>query len=276
MMFFVRARGARLLAAIALLPGPAAGGPAFAQTRAPSERLPEVEISALRDPVAKSYRRIVRGIELFERRRALAPDAALRFRLWPRRADTDMNAVALRIVGDTIAVPVAVAPDHTFALPRDERALAEDALVVPDRRAGSLTWRADIRTPGLPSNARRLGDLRLECLVGMEAGLISNHPPSLLAGLARLFEERRRCDRPDQRYLFFAERPLWSVALVHGGRRLVLPVDRLYAGISRHPMAPEDLRHCDCEVLLDRAYFAPLGDAAWPDDTVVEFEYMEP
>lgn len=256
------------------------GAPAAAQ-RAPRaaddpNRLPPVEIATMRDPVWKSYRRIMRGVDLFERRRDLAPDAALRFRLWPRRRDTMMEAIALRIVGDTHAVPIAVAADHTFALPRDANALAEDAIVVPDRRAGSLTWRADIRTPGLPPNARRLGDLRLECLVGMEAGLISNHPPSLLDGIGRLFEDRRRCDRREPRYLFFADRALWSVTLVHGNRRQVLPVDQMYAGVSRDPMNSKELQHCDCEVLLDRAYFAPLGDPSWPDDTVVELEYMEP
>jgi hypothetical protein len=27
--------------------------------------------------------------------------------------------------------------------------------------------------------------------------------------------------------------------------------------------------------MLDRTYFLPLGDKSWPDDTLVEFEYME-
>jgi hypothetical protein len=28
-------------------------------------------------------------------------------------------------------------------------------------------------------------------------------------------------------------------------------------------------------VLVDRTYFLPLGDPSWPDDTRVEFEYMD-
>jgi hypothetical protein len=75
-----------------------------------------------------------------------------------------MDGISLRIVGETVAMPVAVSPDHTFTLPRDRRLLDENAIVVPNRKAGSLTWRTDIRTPALPPNARRLGDLRLECL----------------------------------------------------------------------------------------------------------------
>jgi hypothetical protein len=35
------------------------------------------------------------------------------------------------------------------------------------------------------------------------------------------------------------------------------------------------LPYCDCEVLVDRTYYLPLGDTSWPDDTLVEFEYMD-
>jgi hypothetical protein len=253
--------------------------PAAAQPAPPAgtddRHLPPVEISAMRDPVAKSYRRIVEGIEVFERRRELAPDASLRFRLLPRRRDTDMAAITLRIVGQTIAIPVPVDADNTFMMPRHARALEEDAIVVPNRRAGSLTWRADIRTPGLPDDTRRLGDLRLECLVGMESGLISDYPPSIFDAMARWLGQRHYCEQRAPRYFFFAERPLWSVTLVHGNRREVVPVDRMYAGASRGPMTADDWRYCDCAVLLDRTYFAPLGDASWPDETLLEFEYMD-
>ena len=186
-----------------------------------------------------------------------------------------MEAISLRIVGETLAYPMPVAADNTFAVPRNARALEEDAIVVPNRKAGSMTWRADIRTPGLPPGTRRLGDLRLECLVGMESGLISNHAPSILVRSLVCSQIRGAAIEREPRYLFFADRPLWSVTLVHGSRRQMLSVDQLYAGVSSHPMTPEDRQHCDCEVLLDRSYFAPLGDASWPDDTVLELEYMD-
>ena len=38
---------------------------------------------------------------------------------------------------------------------------------------------------------------------------------------------------------------------------------------------PGEERRRDCEVLVDRTYFLPLGDRSWPDDTRVEFEYMD-
>jgi hypothetical protein len=240
------------------------------------DEAPAVVVTALRNPVAKSYRRIVAGMERFEKRHHLAPAAALRFKLLPRHRDTKMEDVEVEIVGDSVTIPVEVARDHTFVLERHRVALKEDAAVMPNRKARTMTWRAEIRTPGLPPNTRRLGDLRLECEVGMTAGLISNHPANLFARLLELVPEGPEyCGRPAPRYLFFAERALFSVALVSGARRQVLPVDMLYAGASRDPQWKEGLPYCDCEVLVDRAYFLPLGDRSWPDETLVEFEYME-
>jgi hypothetical protein len=235
-----------------------------------------VPVAAVRNAVDKSYRRMLAGVELFEKRRKLAPAATLRFKLLPRHRDTNMEAIDLEIVGDSFATPVAVGPDRSFVLERSARALKENASVRPNRKAGTMTWRAEIRTPGLPADTRRLGDLRLECEVGMQAGLISNSRPLLFGLLDPLLREGPEyCYRAAPRYLFFAERPIFSVTLVSGDRREVLPVERLYGGASRDPDWKGDLAYCDCEVLMDRAYFMPLGDPGWPDDTRVEFEYME-
>jgi hypothetical protein len=235
-----------------------------------------VAVTSMRNPVDKSYRRMVEGMELFEKRHQLAPRASLRFKLLPRHSDTDMRDIQLEIVGDSFAAPVALAPDNTFALERRAAALKENASVRPNRKAKTMTWRAEIRTPGLPPDTRRLGDLRLECEVGMQAGLISNYRPMLFGLLDPFLREGPEyCRRTDPRYLFFAERPIFGVTLVAGDRREALPVERLYGGASRDPTWKEDLAYCDCEVLVDRAYFLPLGDASWPDDTRIEFEYMD-
>jgi hypothetical protein len=256
----------------------ASSGTAYAQAGAGgSPDGDAVVIRALRNPVAKSYRRMTSGMELFEKRRHLAPAASLRFKLLPRNRATNMEGIELEIAGDSFAAALEVTPDHTFALERYAIGLEEDASVVPNRKAGTMTWRAEIRTPGLPPNTRRLGDLRLECEVGMQAGLISSYPP-LLGWIEKLLPGGPEyCHRrePQPRYLFFADRPLFSVTMIAGARREVLSVDMLYGRASREPDWKEDLRYCDCEVLIDRTYFVPLGDASWPDDTLVEFEYMD-
>ncbi len=234
-----------------------------------------ITVTRTRNPVDKSYRKMLKGMELFAKKRAMAPDASLRFKLLPRQRDTDMDGIVLNIVGESITIPVPVAPDHTFTLERNQKALDEDASVMPNRKVRSMTWRTEIRSPGLSPDTRRLGDLRLECHVGMEADLISDYVPVI--GQVANFLQRMLdyCDGSDQRYLFFAERPLFSVTMVAGSRREILSVDALYGGIADRPMSPADLASCDCQVLLDRTYFLPLGDRSWPDDTLIEFEYMD-
>jgi hypothetical protein len=179
------------------------------------------------------------------------------------------------VVGNRVEFQVPIAPDQTFDLPRNPQAFDDNAQVVPNRKAQSMTWRTDIRTPGLPPNTRRLGDLRLECRVGMEAGLVSNSSSLLGRLAAALVDTPAYCDRKAPRYLFFADRPLFSVTLVAGARREILAIDRLYAAATDEPDLKRELPYCDCEVLVDRTYFLPLSDASWPDDTLVEFEYMD-
>jgi hypothetical protein len=240
--------------------------------------LPTVTIStkANRDPVEKSYRKMIRGMDLFEKERsAMSPGASLRFKLLPRKRETDMSRIEMEVIGSTEAFEVPIAPDHTFTLVRNQKAYDENAQVIPNRKAQTMTWRSEIRTPGLPPNTRRLGDLRLECRVGMEAGLVSNST-NIVGRLARvIMDTPSYCDRKDPLYLFFSDKPLFSVTMVAGERREVLPVNKLWAAASDDASLNSDLPVCDCEVLVDRTYVLPLGDRSWPDDTRVEFEYME-
>ncbi len=249
----------------------ALAGPSGAQAQAGAQPA-TVKVQSTRDPVDKSYRKMVKGMERFERERALAPAAPLRFQLLPRLPTVDMSGITLRIAGDTVSVPVPVAPDNSFVLPRNELALREDAAVVANRKTTSMTWRAQILTPGLPAGTRRLGDMRLECLVGVEAGLVSNSSPLFGWISNALSTPEQVCGSPNGNYLFFAERPIFAVRLRAGDRVETLPFNMLYAGGEQ---TKADLQYCDCQVMLDRTFYAPIWDKSWPDDTLVEFDTME-
>ena len=267
----------RLACEALLLAGLAAGCFNAAAQDKPAPALSAVTISAKanRDPVEKSYRKMVRGMDLFDAQRSMSPNGTLRFKLLPRKLDTAMNNIELEVIGSSVAFAVAVSPDATFMLERNVKAFDENAQVIPNRKAQSMTWRSDIRTPGLPPDTRRLGDLRLECRVGMESSLVSNSS-NLIGRLTQaVLNTPAYCDRPAPLYLFFADRPLFSVALRSGNRHEVLSIDKLYASASDDPGLKNDLPYCDCEVLVDRTYVLPLGDLSWPDDTLVEFEYMQ-
>ena len=242
---------------------------AHAQTTEPP--IQTVIVKNTRDPVDKSYRKMVKGMDRFAREHALAPQAELRFRLLPRLPNADMRGITLRIAGDTTSQALPIAPDNSFALVRNEQLLREDAAVLANRKTASMTWRASIVSPGVPEGKRRLGDLRLECKVGMDAGLISNTSPMFAWLSDALTNTDAVCSQPDGNYVFFAERPIFSVTLRAGDRTEVLPFKMLYAGGGK---AADELPYCDCQVLLDRSYYAPIWDASWPDDTLVEFDYM--
>jgi hypothetical protein len=267
--------GAAIRVALSLACAAAYADESQEKTGTAAETIPTIIVSTTRDPVDKSYRKMLKGMDLFEKKHSMAPNASLRYKLLPRQRDTNMEGIVLKIVGNSVTIPVPLAADRTFTLERHRQAQSEDASVMPNRKANSMTWRTEIRTPGLPPNTRRLGDLRLECHVGMEAGLISNALP--VFGQIANFLQRMLdfCEGGDAPYLFFSERPLFGVTLVDGTRREILSVDELYAGIGHGRIATADLAYCDCQVLLDRTYFLPLGDRSWPDDTLVEFEYMD-
>jgi hypothetical protein len=260
---------ARVFLSLAIL----AGGVHFQAAHAQAGGQPAtVKVQSTRDPVDKSYRKMIKGMERFERERALAPHAPLRFQLLPRLPSVDMSGITLRIAADTVSLPVAVAPDNSFVLPRVDTALREDAAVVANRKTTSMTWRARIITPGLPAGTRRLGDMRLECLVGVEAGLVSNSSPLFGWISNALTTPEQVCNSPNGNYLFFAERPVFSVRLRAGERVETLPFSMLYAGGE---LSKADLQYCDCQVMLDRTFYAPIWDKSWPDDTLVEFETIE-
>jgi hypothetical protein len=215
---------------------------------------------------------MIKGMDRFEREHALAPAATLRFRLLPRLSTAKMTGITLKVTGDHITLPVPVAEDNSFVLPRNEQALREDAAVLANRKTNSMTWRVSVMTPGLPDGVRRLGDLRLECKVGMDAGLISNSAP-IFGWLSNMLTDTDKvCADPEGNYLFFAERPIFGVTLRAGARVEVLPFKMLYAAGDQ---TAETLPYCDCQVLLDRSYYAPIWDRNWPDDTLVEFDYID-
>jgi hypothetical protein len=244
----------------------------MAAASAAAQDAPSVTVAATRDPVDKSYRKMLAGMDIFARQNALAPGAALRFQLLPRLPATQLEGLTLRVAGDTVSLPVAVAPDHTFTLERNQQAAKEDAALIASRKTSTLTWRAQVRSPDVPQGMRRLGDLRLECMVGVEAGLLSNNA-QMFAWLGELFTSPERvCNHADGNYLFFAERPVYAVTLRDGARQATLPFKALYAGGTQ---TPSTLPYCDCQVLLDRSYYAPIWDRSWSDDTLLSFEDMD-
>jgi len=76
--------------------------------------------------------------------------ASLRFKVFPRHAGVSMDYLVLQISGDHTSIPVPVAADRSFTLPRNAEAVHDKAKVRFNRKEGSLAWRADVRSEGVP------------------------------------------------------------------------------------------------------------------------------
>jgi len=216
-----------------------------------AEEVQQVAVSGTKDPDWKPYRKMLDGLNAFDKYHALAPQAELKFILRPQQPNLSVTDLQLRIVGDSASIDVPIAADYTFALPRDAAAAKDDADLRLSSKKGLFRWRPDIHTAGLPAGTRRLGDLRLECEVRWA---VDKFDASFLQ-LAYIVPLGGACHTSRSRVFFTTNAPIASATLVSGARREKLP-----------------------EVRMDQAvltrYAPPLHDDSWPDDTLVEFEFL--
>ncbi len=117
-----RLRTTSLLLPLLQLCQPAAAAqdpPAATVTEEPQS----VAVNRIKNPDLRSYRNMLAGLDMFESKHHLTPTADnLRFVLKPRHASTSLASLSLRIANDDISIPVALAADGSFVLPRDEAA----------------------------------------------------------------------------------------------------------------------------------------------------------
>ncbi|MBP1204584.1 hypothetical protein JOD97_002626 [Duganella sp. 1411] len=261
----------RWLALAMLLCLSASPARAAADRAATEPAIPVVEVpGTVDDRDEKSYRDILAGMDVFDRDRDLAPGASLRFRVWPRQAGVSMDGLVLQIAGARTNIPVSLAADQTFVVPRHADAVNDNAVVQFNRKAKSLAWRADVRSPGVPPNARRLGDLLLECKVAMAGDLLAyvHHPINVM-----VTKLENACRTIPLNMFFFADRPVFSITLVDGERRAVMPAAMLHG-----PTAPMMPSQEDWMLLRERVFmvkFKSLYDKGWSDATLLRFDYMD-
>lgn len=207
---------------------------------------PMVQVVGMRDPEWKSYKFMLNGVAAFEKKRALAPTAELRFILLPRRGDVSMQGLKLQLAADNVNIPVPLDSNNTFILPLDAEAKNANAELHLNRKMGSVQWFPYIRSAELKPGQRRLGDLRLECEIiwAIDYETI----PFAVRNMIRAFGGP--CSFSKGRFSFRELRTLASATLVSGARKLKLPVS-------------EDTNQ----------YTPPLHDKSWGDDSYVELEF---
>ena len=223
---------------------------AQAQAEVQADPPPAIYVAGTRDPDWKSYRAFVEGMKVFEQQHQLAPAAPLRFMLRPRTTKATLAGVEMTIEGDGIRIPVPVAADGSFVLPRNDAVAEQGAEIMLTKRRNTLSWRPSVHSPGVPQDARRLGDLRLECAVRWaveQADLLA-----LFRSAINAFGGA--CSSAAVKVEYISDRPLRAVWLVAGERREMLPAKWI-----------EEEGH---------VYLPPVHDTSWPDSTLLEFEYL--
>ena len=264
-------RGAVMWMVLSVLPAlPAHAGQGAAPAPDAEAPVPVVEVQGLTDPDEHAYRKMIRGMDAFDTYRKLAPAGQLRYRLIPRLPGVRADGVTVTVQGAHVTLPVTLDADLAFTLPRNAQAWDDWARVVTNRKDRSFAWIADVRTPGLPPNVRRLGDLRLECEIDRQASLVSGYKSP---GYLLIDATVDVCTTfPGGQWMYYGDRPIFNVTLVHGQRRQPLPASKMYGAFIPRMLWPfyDFQPH-----LLDRSFALMVSDTSWPDDTRVEIEYMD-
>lgn len=246
----IRIDPGKAMAVLALLA--ACSGSARAQEEPPKT----VAVKGLKDPELRSFRSVTVGLDTFDEYHKFAPQVpALRFRLKPREAteDKSTDGITLSIVGNGDPIPVTIESDGGFSIARNDAAYDDNADLMFNRKRGQFSSIADIRTPGLPGNVRRLGDLRLECKVNI--AIVKTEIPLWIRATVTTF--LLTPDWCKKLPIFFSLPPLnklGKTTLVHQERRRELTKEELENGFESPMLDPE----------------------AWPDDTLLEMEPSAP
>lgn len=215
------------------------------------EKIAEVAVSATRDPELKPYRVMSAGMDAFDEYHRLAPAARLQFRLSKRSELTwfggNWDGVTLRLAGNDTSIPVPIAADGTFVLPRNQQAYDDEADLILNQRKSLIRFSPYVRTPGLPANVRRIGDLRLECqvLVGIAKKEL-NFAQRMAISTIMLGGDW--CGRGMGKFGFSLPDRALSSTLVYGTTRKLIPT-------SAYQIVP------------------PIQDTSVPDDALIEFEF---
>ena len=221
------------------------------QARADDDAGQLVVINGTRSPELQPYRYMLSGLDAFDDNHKLAPNASqVRFRLHKNsKAPADgFDTLTVRLFGNETEIPLPLADDHSFTLPRNRAAEDDNADVVLNQKKGYYGWMPDVRSAGVPAGMRRLGDIRLECRVMV--GIAKNYIPFMVRALINtLTLTTDWCSFKDFKLNVRADREISSATLIDGANRVELKLS-------------ED----------GKSYAVPIGNQQYGNDALIEFE----
>lgn len=213
-----------------------------------------VRVTGLRAIPWKSYRAMRAAVAAFDKYKFLAPDAVFRFAVLPPAGKTLPPNFALRVRtrdGAEFAVPLE--NNELFQLPvlPDPDAQAD---LVSNLKDGQLRIGLLVRTPSVPSDKERLGDVRLRAEISQAIADV-DHPSDDPRCMRKTLLLPRRC-RPMHVAVWYKPRaPASGAWLVEGNRREALASN----GDPDYP-----------------AYKMPVNAGHLGNDLIIEFDYKNP
>lgn len=237
-----------------------AGAPADTQDVAPgAKREGVVHVNALKNPEIRAYRAIAAGMDSFEAHHALAPTVSRLLFLVSRPNGTPLagERPKARLTADDFNLPLELGSDGHLEIPRSRAAWDAKAELELNRKKHQLRVEPDVRTPGLPDNQRRLGDIRLECLV--KVAIAKEEIPFFwVMTIDGLLLSRDWCGwfngDPHSK---FGETRYWPVS-----SSATLQAATLREGERSLPLKARG-----------HTFTVPLSDAGWSNEAIVELAY---
>lgn len=241
-------------------PAPQAGAATSAQDVAPgANREGVVHVNALKNPEIRAYRAIAAGMDSFDAHRALAPAVPRLLFLVSRRDGTPLagELPKARLTADDFNLALELGGDGHLKIPRSRAAWDAKAELELNRKKHQVRVEPDVRTPGLPDNQRRLGDIRLECLV--KVAIAKEEIPFFwVMTIDGLLLSRDWCSwfngDPHSK---FGDARYWPVS-------------------SSARLQAATLREGERSVALKargHTFTVPLSDGSWSNDAIVELAY---
>jgi hypothetical protein len=213
-----------------------------------------VRVTGLRAIPWKSYRAMRAAVAAFDKYKFLAPDAVFRFAVLPPAGKTLPPNFALRVrTRDGAEFVVPLEHDEMFQLPVVPDPDAE-ADLVSNLKDGPLRIGLLVRTPGVPSEKERLGDVRLRAEISQAIADV-DHPSDDPRCMRKTLLLPRHC-RPMHVTVWYKPRaPASGAWLVDGNRREALASN----GDPDYP-----------------AYKIPVNAGHLGNDLIIEFDYKNP
>jgi hypothetical protein len=231
----------------------------------------EVQSGFLTARDAQTLGQLLAAEKIFEGLQSRSPKTELRFKVFGRKNADQWKDVGLELMTRDGRVPVTLDQDGRFAIDDAWRALDPDTKLRSRLKDGRVTWRADIRSPGSTMRVRRLGDLRLQCEASFWSGVARGTTGSFKTMNRMIRSTLNGCDSKWFGWSAFADAPVFGIRFVHGNKAMHVTL-RQIGGLGDPSFIPG---YDWAYALRESMYRLYLGDYRWPDDTIVEFQYID-